>query len=330
MRGLLIGVTTSKYVYELLKEGFKCQGINLLLLKNDPSSLIKLKNLFMNYESLIIFRDIFNNKDFELLIYKMLDKHKLAIIDLEDDLLIHRIIKYKNILYFKRELPKDILNKKVLYRLILDIIKIKHKDCFLNLYNTVTMYKSNIIFPFPLTYFDNLFKNLSNKKRHTVSYIVNLHFKLNIFNVLTRGSVWKKRIKIARIVSKYPACYVRVSSTPSYNIEHGKYLEILSSSLCSIAPHSISYDTFRYWEIPFAGTVLIAEKPLNIIPNNLIEGKHAFFFKSLGELKSIIEYVISDTDLAIKIGKEARDFVLRYHSPKARVEYLVNIIQSSL
>jgi hypothetical protein len=191
------------------------------------------------------------------------------------------------------------------------------------------MYKSNIIFPFPLTYFNHRIEILSNKKKYTVSYIVSLHFKPNIFNILSRGSVWKKRIKIARLVSKYPACYVRVSSTHSYKIEHDKYLEILSSSLCSIAPHSISYDTFRYWEIPYAGTVLVAEKPLTIIPNNFIEGKHAFFFKSLSELKSIIEYIISDPDLAIKIGKEARDFVLKYHSPKARVEYLVNIIKSS-
>jgi len=99
-------------------------------------------------------------------------------------------------------------------------------------------------------------------------------------------------------------------------------MQILSASICSIAPHSISYDTFRYWEIPYSGALLIAEEPLTIIPNNFVENKHCFFFRSLKELREKIEYCISDENEARKIAINGREHVLRYHSPITRVEFI--------
>jgi len=88
----------------------------------------------------------------------------------------------------------------------------------------------------------------------------------------------------------------------------------------------MGFDTVRYWEIPYSGSVLISRTPRTLIPNNLEEGRHAFFFDNLKELKQHVKYIIQDPDYAIKIGKEARKFVMKFHSPEARARTILNAL----
>jgi hypothetical protein len=88
----------------------------------------------------------------------------------------------------------------------------------------------------------------------------------------------------------------------------------------------MGFDTVRYWEIPYSGSVLISRRPRTLIPNNFEEGRHAFFFDSLKELKQHVEYLVQDPDYAIKIGKETRKFVMKFHSPEARARAIISTL----
>lgn len=55
------------------------------------------------------------------------------------------------------------------------------------------------------------------------------------------------------------------------------YIGLLSRSRIGVSVRGLGYDTYRYWEIPYAGAVLLSETPQIVIPNNFAAGREAFF-----------------------------------------------------
>jgi hypothetical protein len=258
--------------------------------------------------------------------------NKVAIIDVLDDLLIHKLFFHPKIkVYFKREFYNLSLNHIESltdwgYKFYLNYLSMKNMFNHLNFFETIKAYHSSKLKPLPLSYIKKPNFKPSDSKTIDVSYIVRLPTFLNIKHKLAEMKLFKERISIAKFLKQFKNSLIYLDLWPKEGLSHETYLKVLSESLCSVSTYGAGFDTIRYWEIPYSGSVLISRRPRTLIPNNLKEGKHAFFFDNLRELKQHVEYIIEDPDYAIKIGREAREFVMKYHSPEARAKAIINAL----
>jgi glycosyltransferase involved in cell wall biosynthesis len=283
------------------------------------------------YDLVLLFRD-FVISNFSYIKYVLKQANNIVFIDVFDDPLIHKLFFHPNIIaYFKRELYNiSFSNFRFLltsqYKYYLSYFSTKNMFNFLNLTEMIKAYRSSKLKPLPLSYIENPNFKPSDSKTINVSYMVNLPKSLNIKHKLSTINILKERINVAKVLKQFKKSFIYLGSEHRKGLPHETYLKILSQSLCVVSTYGMGFDTVRYWEIPYSGSVLISRRPRTLIPNNLEEGKHAFFFDNLRELKQHVEYIIEDPDTALKIGKEARKFVMKYHSPEARARTIINAL----
>jgi hypothetical protein len=283
------------------------------------------------YDFILIFRD-FIHINLPYVMYVLKKAEHVIIIDTLDDLLIHKLFLHPKIIaYFKREFYNLSFNDigsllDLHYKFYLNYLSMKNMFNHLNFFQTIKAYHSSKLKPLPLSYIENPNFNPSDSKTISVSYIVRLPIYLNIRHKLGEIKIFKERVKIARFLKQFKNSFIYLDLQHRKGLPHETYLRILSQSLCSVSTFGAGYDTYRYWEIPYSGSVLISRKPRTLIPNNFEEGKHVFFFDNLRELKQHVKYLIEDPDTAIKIGREAREFVMKYHSPEARARMIINAL----
>jgi len=320
----------------------KAQGLGELILRNGFIKLLGENNVYSfedipdklyldNYDLILIFRD-FVISNLSYVKYVLNHGTKIALIDVYDDPLIHKLFFHPKIsVYFKRELYNISFNNyKFLlpaqYKYYLSYFSMENMANYLNLLEMIEAYRSSKLKPLPLSYIENPNFKPSDSKTINVSYIVNLPKSLSIRHKLSTINILKERISVTKVLKQFRNSFIYLGSEHRKGLPHETYLKILSQSLCAVSTYGMGFDTVRYWEIPYSGSVLISRRPKTLIPNNLKEGKHAFFFDNLRELKQHVEHIIEDPDTALKIGKEARKFVIKFHSPEARARTIINAL----
>jgi len=320
----------------------KARGLGELILRNGFIKLLGESNVYSfedipyesyldSYDLILIFRD-FVISNLSYVKYVLNHGTKIAFIDVYDDPLIHKLFFHPKIsVYFKRELYNISFNNyKFLlaaqYKYYLSYFSMENMANYLNLLEMIKAYRSSKLKPLPLSYIENPNFKPSYSKTISVSYIANLPKSLNIKHKLSTINILKERISVAKVLKQFKNSFIYLGSEHRKGLPHETYLKILSQSLCAVSTYGMGFDTVRYWEIPYVGSVLISRRPKTLIPDNLKEGKHAFFFDNLKELKQHVEYIIEDPDAALKIGKEARKFVMKYHSPEARTRTIINVL----
>jgi hypothetical protein len=320
----------------------KAHGLGEMILNNGFTRLLGKSNVYSfenilnnlslyDYDLILIFRD-FVISNFPYVKHVLKYETKIAFIDIYDDPLIHKLFFHPKIVaYFKREFYDiSFSNLRFLltsqYKYYLSYFSMKNMFNYLNLSEMIEAYRSSKLKPLPLSYIENPNFKPSDSKTINVSYIVNLPKSLNIKHKLSTIHILRERISVAKVLKQFKNSFIYLGSEHRKGLPHETYLKILSQSLCAVSTHGMGFDTVRYWEIPYSGSVLISRRPKTLIPNNLKEDKHAFFFDNLRELKQHVEYIIEDPDTALKIGKEARKFVMKYHSPEARARTIINAL----
>jgi hypothetical protein len=104
------------------------------------------------------------------------------------------------------------------------------------------------------------------------------------------------------------------------NLKRDSFYDMLSHSKASISLRGYGMDTFRYWEIPSFGSLLMSPDIPLLIPNNFKDGESAIFFKSKEELKQkFIKYVVKSDEWK-EIAKTGYEHHKKYHIPKERVK----------
>jgi hypothetical protein len=68
-----------------------------------------------------------------------------------------------------------------------------------------------------------------------------------------------------------------VQSAPESALPWADYMRLLSRSKIGVSVRGLGYDTYRYWEIPYAGALLLAETPQTVIHDNFVAGREAVF-----------------------------------------------------
>jgi hypothetical protein len=291
-------------------------------------------NKLTDYDVVFIGRDILEDRfqytKLNFYLKKLASEIIFAVTDMADDLLVHRIIYDKRITaYFKREIWIDFLNNIAFRKYLINLISHK-KLCYnyLTYPEIINMIKAKKLFPLLFSYIENNEFRPELEKKYLVSFIANLPPANSFFHKFYYASdAWKIKREIALLCKRYNPSFVYLGvSKPGGGIPYIQYLKIISKSISAIATRTVGFDTLRFWEIPYAGTALIAEKTPILIPNYFIEGRHAFFFKNIRELKEILETIKNEKEKFIEIGMKARDFVIKYHSPEKRAEYVLKII----
>lgn len=107
-------------------------------------------------------------------------------------------------------------------------------------------------------------------------------------------------------------------------IEKADYNRMLMGSLVGVSARGGGWDTYRYWEIPFFGAMLLSQRLGTVIPADFIEGAEALFFTGPQELKARLSEMLKDRTRARNIaeaGKIAsRRRHLSYHRAKTVLE----------
>lgn len=101
------------------------------------------------------------------------------------------------------------------------------------------------------------------------------------------------------------------------------YMEILARSRIGISVRGLGHDTFRYWEVPAAGALLLAEKPRTVIPENFVEGKEAVF-APVERLVSLVPELLR-TDIGA-IAQAGRGRLLESHTSVHRARTVLDAL----
>lgn len=110
------------------------------------------------------------------------------------------------------------------------------------------------------------------------------------------------------------------------------YMKALSRTFIAVSVRGLGYDTLRYWEIPYAGALLLAEVPRVVIPDNFVDGKEAVFapFERLAwEAEALIHAAANeDYDFVGAMAARGREAVLSRHTSVHRAQAVLERLAS--
>ena len=280
---------------------------------------------------LIIFNcDSFFEKEMENVLKTKTSATKIYI-DTDDILFIKNIYKNNEIkFYFKRETLNELpLTQKIewLIRHTYGLYYQRSKDQGIknlraNLKYLALPYELGIktkklkkLKPFPITTLTSP-KKFTKNKQYDLSFIGSLH-QLGV-----RHQYYNNLLKFQNEINNKMLIQTKTIPKQQYN-------DIISNSKAGVSIRGYGFDTFRYWEIPCLGSLLISQNLPLIIPNNFIDNEHALFFNDFNELKyKFLKYVVN-SDEWMEIARKGQERFLEYHTPKKRVQYLLNVIEGN-
>ena len=139
------------------------------------------------------------------------------------------------------------------------------------------------------------------------------------------------RSTIPDIVNNYngPKFIGRIDCPNRYGEVNTKYFEILKTSKIIITANPPNWEgDFRLWEALLMGNLVLCDKMLvpSIMTHPLINKKHLVYYNNMKELEQLIEYYINNNEERIKIGKEGREYCLKYHKFSDRATEILNIL----
>jgi hypothetical protein len=101
-----------------------------------------------------------------------------------------------------------------------------------------------------------------------------------------------------------------------------EYMRALSSSRISLSVRGDGFDTYRYWEIPYAGSMLLSETPRTVIPDNFVGGVEAVFAEP-GQLVATARRLL-ETDAPERIAAAGHEKLLAKHLSRHRAQTVLD------
>lgn len=98
---------------------------------------------------------------------------------------------------------------------------------------------------------------------------------------------------------------------------------LLNRSRIAISLRGVAWDTFRYWEIPYHGALLLSEPLPIVLPDNFVDGESAVFFRGPADLLDQIDTLLADPARLERIAANGRRLAHEKHTTLARARYLL-------
>lgn len=245
-----------------------------------------------------------------------IEKEKIIFLDGEDDPFIRSIYFKKIKAYFKREkLLNNYYSYKYLFFYFFKQMKrtvkyyrdiIQHPLQF-PIISSITKMKN--IYPLPLGIIDVGFKP-ENEKIYDICFIGNF--------------TGIKRKKVINFLKSYTSKN-KLKAFIGSGLSWWNYMKTLSQSKICVSIRGEGFDAYRYWEIPYAESMLLADEPIIEIPNNFVEGESAAFFKNIDELQEKLDFYLK-SNRYLEIGKRGREHLLKYHTSIQRAKNVLKEI----
>jgi hypothetical protein len=119
---------------------------------------------------------------------------------------------------------------------------------------------------------------------------------------------------------------VVVESATAASLPWPDYMRLLARSKIAVSVRGLGYDTYRYWEIPYAGALLLAESPRTVIPDNFVDGREAVF-APVGKLAERARDLLSrDTRTIAAAGREK---LLARHTSVQRAQTVLDRLRAA-
>lgn len=113
-------------------------------------------------------------------------------------------------------------------------------------------------------------------------------------------------------------------------LNHKDYLALMSRSHIAISAWGGGNNCMRMWEIMANKTCCFAQRMDIISPHRPIDGYHYVEYSSIEEFERKIRHFLKHKELCLKVGKRAYAHVLNHHTGKARVKYMIDVMQTNL
>ena len=95
--------------------------------------------------------------------------------------------------------------------------------------------------------------------------------------------------------------------------EKTAYNKCLMQSLVGVSVRGNGWDTYRFWEIPYFGACLLAQRPGIVIPQEFVDGHEALYYDNVMAFKAKLKALLDNPDKAVKIGEAGRKASLERH-----------------
>lgn len=104
------------------------------------------------------------------------------------------------------------------------------------------------------------------------------------------------------------------------------YREIAASKIALALRGGGHTASLRYFEIVGMGTMLLADAPETLIPNDFVPGLHAVYCRpDLKNLEEIVRHYLKQDAEREAMAKEAYSHLLKYHTCERRAEYFLDV-----
>lgn len=81
------------------------------------------------------------------------------------------------------------------------------------------------------------------------------------------------------------------------------YDALLASSRIGVSARGGGWDTYRYWEIPYSGCLLLSQRLPLVVQDNFVEDREAVFFGDTAELRSKLKALLEAPDEVRRIAE---------------------------
>jgi hypothetical protein len=114
---------------------------------------------------------------------------------------------------------------------------------------------------------------------------------------------------------------------PVRGVPWTEYLDALRRTRIGIAAQGLGFDTYRYWEVPYAGALLVAERPRIVIPHNFVHDEEAVLVEA-AEIEAAVREWLERDDLT-EVAKAGRAKVLSRHTSVHRAQTVLDSLPSA-
>lgn len=98
---------------------------------------------------------------------------------------------------------------------------------------------------------------------------------------------------------------------------------ILNRSKIAVSLPGATWDTFRYWEIPYHGALLLSQRLPIVLPDNFVDWESAVFFDDLEDMMAKIRFLLADEGRLAAIAAKGKELSWEKHTSVARARYLL-------
>lgn len=317
----------SKYHYSTYRGTFLEEIINAGLKGNIGAHSVfsnkgrDIRDRMDDFDAILFFNNAFLDEDFDYVLNKPTSTTKVFI-DGIDDFFIRKIYHHPEIkYYFKREVYRHGFpfrynaewSVRYLYELMRTAGTEGKKRMWFSKWNLpigiAHVDRFRDIHPFPLTMVKPPPIKGQTKKEYDVSFIGHNNNPERASYIDDINEL-KDTLNLRALIS-------------TQIISRNEYLKSLKSSKAGLSLRGTGYDTWRYWEIPACGAMLLSQALPVLIPNDFVDGKSALYFRNREELKDRLNrYVVKSNEYA-EIAKAGREQFFKYHTPEKRVKELI-------